>query len=250
MIHSVLIIGQSNMAGRGFKDEVERFDNQKLLALRNGMWRPMYTPVNPDRSSSGVSLVESFADAYSKDHDVEVGIIPCADGGTRLEQWAPGGLLFDHAVFQAKLAQRTSEIVAVLWHQGESDCYPYRYPFYKEKCLEIFRALKKELELEDVPFVVGGLGSWLADYPTSDVFKNYVYVNEALEAMAAECNWIGFASAEGLGCNPDYMHFNAVALREFGLRYYAAFRALENKDKVFRTIEDSSARVQSYIELL
>lgn len=250
MIHSILIIGQSNMAGRGFKDEVERIDNNKLLAMRNGMWRPMFTPVNPDRVTAGVNLVESFADAYSKDHDVEVGIIPCADGGTRLEQWAPGGLLFDHAVLQAKLAQRTSEIVAVLWHQGESDCYPYRYPVYKEKCLEIFRALKKELNLEDVPFIVGGLGSWLADYPTDDVFKNYIYVNEALEAMATETDWIGFASAEGLGCNPDYMHFNAKALREFGLRYYNVFRTLENKDKVFHAIEDGSARVQSYIELL
>ncbi len=250
MIHSILIIGQSNMAGRGFKIEVEPIDNKQLLALRNGMWRPMYSPVNPDRVTAGVGLVESFADAYSKDHDAEVGVIPCADGGTRLEQWMPGGLLFDHAVFQAKLAQRTSEIVAVLWHQGESDCYPDRYPVYKEKCLEIFRALKTELGLDDVPFIVGGLGAWLAEYPTNDVFKNYVYVNEALKAMAEECNWIGFVSADGLGCNPDYMHFNAKSLREFGLRYYTAFRALENKNKVFRSVEDGSARVQSYIELL
>ncbi|MBQ2401175.1 MAG: hypothetical protein II311_04070, partial [Lachnospiraceae bacterium] len=34
----------------------------------------------------------------------------------------PGELLYDHAVMQSKLAQRTSEIAGILWHQGESDC--------------------------------------------------------------------------------------------------------------------------------
>lgn len=52
----------------------------------------------------------------------EVGLIPCADGGTNLEQWKAGGLLFDNAVYQARLAERTSTIAGVLWHQGEADC--------------------------------------------------------------------------------------------------------------------------------
>mgnify|MGYP000999236259 CR=1 FL=1 len=47
-----------------------------------------------------------------------VGLIPCADGGTSLDDWAVGGLLYDNAVFQAKLAQRTSELSGILWHQG------------------------------------------------------------------------------------------------------------------------------------
>ena len=32
-----------------------------------------------------------------------------------------GELLFDNAVFNAKLAQRTSVISGVLWHRGEAD---------------------------------------------------------------------------------------------------------------------------------
>ena len=62
MMHSILIIGQSNMGGRGFKDEVPPIKNDKLFVLRNGRWRGMYVPVNPDRVTSGINLVESFAD--------------------------------------------------------------------------------------------------------------------------------------------------------------------------------------------
>ena len=61
MIHSILIIGQSNMAGRGFPSEVEPIVNKRLFVLRNGRWRSMYVPVNPDRSFSGINLAESFA---------------------------------------------------------------------------------------------------------------------------------------------------------------------------------------------
>ena len=39
----------------------------------------MYIPVNNDRSFSGISLAESFADAYAKEKQVDVGLIPCAD---------------------------------------------------------------------------------------------------------------------------------------------------------------------------
>ena len=65
MIHSILIIGQSNMAGRGFANEVEPIKNDKIKVLRNGRWWPMHVPVNPDRVTAGINLTESFADLYA-----------------------------------------------------------------------------------------------------------------------------------------------------------------------------------------
>ena len=41
MIHSILIIGQSNMGGRGFREEVPPIENENLYVLRNGRWRAM-----------------------------------------------------------------------------------------------------------------------------------------------------------------------------------------------------------------
>ena len=233
MIHSVLIIGQSNMGGRGFVNEVEPIVNDKILVLRNGRWRKMYVPVNADRVTSGINLAESFADLYSKEKDVEVGIIPCADGGTSLDQWCVGGLLFDHACYQAELASRTSTIAAVLWHQGESDCGDDKYPLYEQKFLPIMEEFRKRLNLYDVPFILGGLGDFLEVCERSVKFKNYIYVNESLEKIAKENKMTGFASAKGLTANPDNLHFSATALREFGVRYYEEFKKIEDKNKVF-----------------
>ena len=248
MIHSFLLIGQSNMAGRGFINEVEPISNKRLKVLRNGRWFSMYAPVNCDRPFSGVNLAESFADMYSKEHDVEVGLIPCADGGTCLDQWRVGGLLYDHALYQARLASRTSTIAGVLWHQGESDCTPERYPRYAEKFQVIMDALRKDLGLYDVPFLLGGLGDYLPLY--ADHLTNYVHINAALEKMAKDNPMTRFVSAKGLKPNPDNLHFCAESLREFGLRYYRVFQALEDKNKVFVEKADEFSAVRSKMEML
>jgi hypothetical protein len=83
-MHSFLLIGQSNMAGRGYLNEAHEIDTSRIYTLRNGRWQKMFRPINPDRSFSGVSLAESFAEAYAKKHHVDVGLICCADGGTKL----------------------------------------------------------------------------------------------------------------------------------------------------------------------
>ena len=69
-IHSFLLIGQSNAAGRGFLADAEPLDtyNGRLKMQRNGLWVQMFRPVNPDRSFSGTCLAESFAKAYADEH--------------------------------------------------------------------------------------------------------------------------------------------------------------------------------------
>ena len=253
MMHSFLLIGQSNMAGRGFANEVEPIVNDKIKVLRNGRWRPLYTPVNPDRETAGVNLAESFADLYANDKNVEVGLIPCADGGTSLDKWCVGSLLFDHACYMASLASRTSTIAGVLWHQGESDCKDDRYPFYREKLAVILDAFRQKLHLYDVPFLLGGLGDYL-EFCNYAKFKeytpNYVHINEALVQLANEREMTGFVSAKGLTSNPDFLHFNAASLREFGKRYYYEFLKLEDKNKVFEEKCSPDEAISSGMELL
>jgi len=250
MIHSFLLIGQSNMAGRGFRDEVEPIQNGNIKVLRNGRWLDMYTPVNPDRAFAGVNLAESFADLYQKDHGVDVGLIPCADGGTCIDQWCVGGVLFDHACYMAELASRTSTIAGVLWHQGESDCSDDRYPYYEEKLIAVMEAFRKKLGLSDVPFLFGGLGDYLANCECAPECKKYEYINKQLKSAAAKLPMTGFVSAQGLGANPDNLHFNAQALREFGIRYYEEFLKLEDKSKVFYEKEDTLAASKTAMEAL
>lgn len=249
-MHSFLLIGQSNMAGRGYLKEAPEIDTSRIYTLRNGRWQKMFRPINPDRRFSGVSLAESFAEAYAKEHDVDVGLICCADGGTTLEQWKPGGLLLDNAIYQAQLACRTSEIVGVLWHQGESDCAEELYPTYQERFEAIMHHLRDTLNLQDVPFVLGGLGDFLKDCTLHGYLKNYIHINRALQNIAQSNPMTGFASAEGLMANPDNLHFCADALYEFGLRYWKEFELLatvRQSDCNKATVQDIQ---RSEIELL
>ena len=123
-----LMIGQSNMAGRGNLCDVEPIKNPHCYMLRMGKWIQMSEPVNPDRAiyldgrgGSGISLAAKFADEYANKYGEDVGLIPAAYGGTTLSNWQPGEVLYDHALAIARIAQRSSEIVGILWHQGEFD---------------------------------------------------------------------------------------------------------------------------------
>ena len=228
MIHSFLLIGQSNMAGRGLLEEALPVDSERIYILKNGRFQKMYRPINPDRVASGVCLAESFAEAYAAKHDVDVGLICAADGGSHLDLWMPGSLLFDHAVYQAKLAARSSTIVGVLWHQGESDCKPEKNATYRSRCQEMITGFREAVpELKNVPFLVGGLGDFLKDCVKYPELVDYPRVNAALMEMAENDSLIGFVSAEGLTSNADNLHFSSKALHEFGLRYLNEFEKFQ-----------------------
>ncbi|RZK95469.1 MAG: sialate O-acetylesterase, partial [Hymenobacter sp.] len=117
MVHSFLLLGQSNMAGRGFLQDVPPIYDDHINMLRNGRWQPMSEPLHYDRPTAGIGLAASFAAAWRLHHEhEEIGLIPGADGGTSLDDWAVGGPLFAHAVGQAQLAQRSSQLAGLLWH--------------------------------------------------------------------------------------------------------------------------------------
>lgn len=245
-MHSFLLIGQSNMAGRGYLKEAKEIDTSRIYTLRNGRWQKMFRPINPDRSFSGVNLAESFAERYAQKYKVDVGLICCADGGTNLNQWMPGELLFDNAVNNARLAARTSEIVGILWHQGESDCKDELYPTYQVRLETMIQALRKELNLNDVPFIVGGLGDYLQFYP----LKNYVHINNALKNIADNNKLVGFVSAEGLTSNPDNLHFNSESLYDFGIRYFEVFEKLNKRTDSVKKDDVKEDILRSEMELL
>ncbi len=228
-IHSFLLIGQSNMAGRGIASQVEPIRNWHIKLMKNGIWRTAFVPYHWDDSTAGICLAESFADSYQKDHpEVQAGLIPCAEGGTCLDQWMPGQPLFESALLQGKLAKESSELKGILWHQGEADCKKDRYPYYEEKCTRILMAFREALG-EDLPVIVGGLGEYLARCPLDEELKNYTHVNKALQAMAAKNNGFAFVSAQGLTPNEDILHMDAPSLRTFGQRYYAAYKQVKGE---------------------
>ena len=225
---SFLLIGQSNMAGRGDFGEVPEIVNSKCFMLRNGKWVPMSEPINPDRSifnyfHSGRGLGASFADEYAKHFNEDIGLIPCAYGGTSLSEWMPGEILYDNAVNNAKLAQRTSEIAGILWHQGENDSiFEEDAKTYKERFAKMITQLRKDLGREELPVIVGELGKFASNFQGGKL-KYISVVNDALKAMPTSIENCEFVSSEGLTDRGDDIHFNSASYRIFGQRYYEAY---------------------------
>ncbi|RED40577.1 sialate O-acetylesterase [Paenibacillus sp. VMFN-D1] len=224
MIKSFLMLGQSNMAGRGFLHEVDPIYNEKIKMLRNGQWQMMTEPINYDRPVSGVSLAASFADAWSKANpDEEIGLIPCAEGGSSLDDWHPKGILFQHALSEARFALRSSQICGILWHQGESDSYRSLHETYYEKLTLIIETLRNELDLDEVPLIIGGLGDFLGKTGFGQHATEYRQVNEQLQHVANKQENCYFVTAADLTANSDGIHLDAVSQRKFGYRYFEAF---------------------------
>jgi hypothetical protein len=221
---SILLIGQSNMAGRGFIGDVSPIYNEHINMLRNGRWQMMAEPLNFDRHVSGVGPAAAFAQAWTEDHLGEsIGVIPCAEGGSSIDDWEMNGLLTRHAISEAKFAMETSEIAGILWHQGESDSYGERYKKYEDKLLSLFKHLREALNAPDIPIIIGELGHYLGKVGFGKSAVEYKQINQILSKVAhAEKNCY-FVTSKGLTANPDGIHIDAISQRKFGLRYYEAF---------------------------
>jgi len=221
---SILLIGQSNMAGRGFIEDVPPIYNEHIHMLRNGRWQMMAEPLNVDRHVAGVGPAASFAQAWTEDHPGEsIGLIPCAEGGSSIDEWSSDGILTRHALSEARFAMETSELVGILWHQGESDSYGGRYETYKEKVCTLFNHLREELNAPDIPIIMGELGEYLGESGFGKSAVEYKQVNEVLADVAHSEEHTYLVTSKGMTANPDGIHMDAISQRQFGLRYYEAF---------------------------
>ena len=168
-IYSFLMIGQSNMAGRGELLKEAQIDNPNCYMFRMGRWQKMSEPINPDRPlfgikfPSGACLATSFADSIANDLGVKVGLIPCADGGTGIDAWEKGSVLYDYTVMMTRLAMRSSKVIGIIWHQGETDCYGNeRAVAHKQKFIDMTgQKIGKLTVVERVQNDCCGRAQWL-----------------------------------------------------------------------------------------
>ena len=223
---SILLLGQSNMAGRGFLHEVAPIYNENILMLRNGRWQMMAEPIHFDRAVAGVGPAASFAEAWcNANPEEQLGLIPCAEGGSSLDEWSVDGALFRHAISEARFALENSELIAILWHQGENDSYGGKYQANYQKLDAIVHGLRNELNAQEVPFIMGGLGTYLGKSAFGANCVEYQLVNQELCRYAEENKNCYYVTGENLSSNPDGIHINAESQRRFGLRYFAAYQS-------------------------
>ncbi len=232
-----LMIGQSNMAGRGVIGEMPAITNSRVLAFRESGWEQAREPVNPDRVFAGESLQIAFGDEVQKKTGETVGLIPCAEGGTLLYQWAPGEDLFRTAVARAARVNREHPLSAILWVQGENDGYSRENALsYGDRFLAMIGEMKRQIPVPgELPVYAAELCHFLERYNEQVAEEKRVpyfrLITNQIRTLPEKDPSIRCISSEGLAGKEDGIHYDTASLRILGHRFAKAFLEEYGKEK-------------------
>ena len=230
--HLFLLIGQSNMAGRGKVSDADKVPSPRVMMLdKSNQWVPAVDPLHFDKPKMvGVGLGRSFAEVIAESNpDVTIGLIPCAVGGSPISSWEPGGYHgqtkshpYDDMLKRLRVAMKSGTLKAILWHQGESDSNATKAPLYAEKLSTLIGRLRDEVGDPKMPFIAGQMGQF-RERPWNDFRKQ---VDSVHQSLPSKVKHTAFVSSDGLNHKGDEVHFDTESYRELGRRFAKAYRKL------------------------
>lgn len=177
----------------------------------------------------------TFAKAYaasSLKEGRQVLLIPCGYGETGFASghWNKGEALYEDAVQRTRYAlslSKNNRLVAVLWHQGESDV---GWPQYQQALHSMIGSMRSDIAgHQQVPFVLGGMVPyWVAQDSAR------MHAQSVIAGTPSRVSMTAFAS-------PYYptvitkadstfvpVHYDAAGQRVLGKRYFAVLDSLLN----------------------
>ena len=169
-----LLIGQSNMKGRGVMP-AEPLEDPQIIMLhkKTDEWfharHPLHHVGDPNDFSgsdnAGVGPGLAFAETLIKSQPkTRIALIPCAVGGTGLGKWQKGQRLYKEAIRRAKLAleqgpEGKTRLAGALWLQGESDSStPERIAAYPARLKQLIKDLRADTGVSSLPFIACTIG--------------------------------------------------------------------------------------------
>ena len=179
-----VLAGQSNMAGYAFLPSKSETSPMVHAFYMDNTWGVAQTPihdtgraaapvhggnpVNPVKTQRGAEPGLPFAVEMYKYSGVPQAVIPCAHGGTSLNQWSPalkklkGNSLYGAAIERVKMLG--GKVAGLLWYQGCNDTgSDETVAAYKEKTHKLFKAFRKDCQNLSMPIVLVQLGSFVSE---------------------------------------------------------------------------------------
>lgn len=234
----VLIAGQSNThAGLGLDAQLDaeapniyqlgrsNFDNCVIIASE-----PLHHhSSSPDRIGFGLTFAKLLS-AYHA-HNTDIILVPCGFGGTGFadNRWNKGNDLYIDAVARTNSVRSKypeGEVVAILWHQGETDVI-LENQNYQQDLDSFIVGLRADISADSVPFILGGMvPHWVAQDLTRQNFR------QLIEQTPQRIGMTGYADPEvpTMITKPDdtfdEIHFDAAGQRELGQRYFQQYLEL------------------------
>jgi sialate O-acetylesterase len=244
-----ILAGQSNMQGRGDMEDVEppsptvhMFESRYQWAIAeeplhrlsespNGVHYRIFNPnvtreqIDKQRlaprvpTDKGAGLGLPFAkELYRRTH-VPIGLIPCAHGGTNMDQWDPArrdergdslyGSMYDR--FQAI----GGKVKGMLWYQGEAETSPELQPAYHAKLKRFIEAVRQDFNDPTLPFYLVQLSRGITEPTRKEGIWNGV--QEDQRRIAQELPHVVTVPAIDLDLD-DIIHVGTPGLKRLGRR--------------------------------
>ncbi|MCB1278130.1 sialate O-acetylesterase [Prosthecobacter sp.] len=233
-----LLIGQSNMKGRGvMPDEPKRDPRIVMMHLKDDSWYLARHPLHltgdaktfAGHDNAGVGSGLAFAETITAQNPkIAVGLIPCAVGGSPIQAWQKGAKLYDEALRRAKLAlQVTAPVKArirgALWLQGEANANPEGLAVHEGKLLKLVDDLRADLSEPDLPFIACTIG----EMGDPEKLGGKAAMNKILLDLPSKRPHTACVDARDLKTHiGDNVHFDTAAQNEIGKRFAAKYSEL------------------------
>ena len=252
-----VLAGQSNMAGSGFGEAPETPSDRVWLYTLRDEWKIAEESFIADRyeavdeafaimrgerdkhfadpnyrkqqagiwRSAGAGLGLPFGKAMAQHTGKPVGLLICAKGDTRMEEWTPD---YDGhpymALYQATLRRIRKvgrPIKGILWDQGASDSFDGKAQLYVERMKKMVAAFRRDLNQPDLPFFYGQIA--IFPLQTDEELPDWNLIQEMQHELEPVLAPGGMVSAIDLPyC--DWGHFSTAALKRFGRRFAKVVR--------------------------
>lgn len=223
-----LMIGQSNMAGRGEFIKNDTTDVIEGVWLLDSLGQPekaipplnKFSTIRKDMRLQGYNPAVNFARIMHKRSGRDILLVVNARGGSALGHWMPGDRhhFHDEAIRRTRQAMRHGTLRGIVWHQGETDIQK-RTPDYVENFCIMISALRDSLGQHEIPVAIGQVGQW-GWAPAADIAAFNDSVIPAISSRIVNCRYV---TSDNLSRryenNERDPHFSREAQIELGKRY-------------------------------
>lgn len=179
---------------------------------------PLHSDIDAGKVS-GVGPGLAFANAVlTRNRDFgNIGLVPCAVGGTNISEWGKGGSLYEKLVRRASMAAQSGGVLAaMLWYQGESDTVNRGdAELYKGRLERFFADFRSDLQAPSLPIFQVALASGKGPYIS--------IVREAQMGIGIDLPNVQCVDAKGLPREPDGLHLTTPAQVRLGEKLAHSF---------------------------
>lgn len=222
-----IMAGQSNMAGRAIIEEEDEIEHERVFVINEEgekvfakeplhFYEPQLVGLD-----CGLSFGKELV--YNLPKNVSILLVPTAVGSSSISQWINDETfrevtLYSNLLEQSTIAQNYGEVKGILWHQGETDATNQEdIELYKERLGVLFTKFRNDLNNENLPIFIGGLGSF------SENNEAWQAINTQINYYIKEDSNAYFISTSDLHHKGDFIHFDSEGQRKMGKRFAQAF---------------------------